>query len=304
MLPVTGFATPVVTEALRAASVATQMRTVLLGSLDGQVMTVERLVGEWPGVEVGETTALADTFFSRLLAGAPAVSSDASEDPWYSTVPAVERLGIRSYIGVPICGEDGDLLGTLCALDPSPRVASPDAVPMLRGIAAVIAAAIPRPGAVIRRTQEGWSVDGAAIGPQPDLVNALVLADLLGGATVGHRPPKGGPDLDDVGRLQVAVHQLEHALAARVTVEQAIGVLAERQTVQPRNAFDRLRRAARSRGRRVHDLAREVVASAHQAGVPLPPELIRRGGPMLTPAPRPPARPRPTDERSTRPAGG
>ena len=72
------------------------------------------------------------------------------------------------------------------------------------------------------------------------------------------------------------MHQLEHALAARVLVEQAIGVLAERQHTTPRAAFDRLRKASRSRGRKVHDLAREVVASVTDHGVPLPPELAGR----------------------------
>ena len=41
-------------------------------------------------------------------------------------------------------------------------------------------------------------------------------------------------------------------------------------------AFERLRKVARSRGRKVHDLAKEVVASAHDPSVPLPPELAGR----------------------------
>jgi AmiR/NasT family two-component response regulator len=61
-----------------------------------------------------------------------------------------------------------------------------------------------------------------------------------------------------------------------VTVEQAIGVLAERQHVTSRVAFERLRKAARSRGRKVHDLSREVVASVNDRSVPLPPELAPR----------------------------
>ena len=88
--------------------------------------------------------------------------------------------------------------------------------------------------------------------------------------------PKGITSHDAVDRLRLSVAQLEHALAARVAVEQAIGVLAERQRLAPRAAFERLRRSARSRGRRVHVLAREVVASTSAPGVPLPPELAGR----------------------------
>ena len=44
----------------------------------------------------------------------------------------------------------------------------------------------------------------------------------------------------------------------------------------PRQAFERLRKVARSRGRKVHDLSREIVMSATDPGVPLPPELAGR----------------------------
>ena len=62
---------------------------------------------------------------------------------------------------------------------------------------------------------------------------------------------------------------------ARVRVEQAIGVLAERHRIQPRQAFEQLRHAARSRGRRVIDIATDVVASATNPLLQLPDELSR-----------------------------
>lgn len=76
-------------------------------------------------------------------------------------------------------------------------------------------------------------------------------------------------------RLAVTITQLEHALASRVRVEQAIGVLAERHRLRPREAFDLLRRASRSRGARVTDLAQDVVASAANPLLLLPEELAR-----------------------------
>lgn len=81
---------------------------------------------------------------------------------------------------------------------------------------------------------------------------------------------------DEAARLAVTVAQLEHALASRVRVEQAIGVLAERHRLRPRDAFDLLRGAARSRGRRVTELAQEVVASAANPLLRLPEELARK----------------------------
>jgi hypothetical protein len=76
-------------------------------------------------------------------------------------------------------------------------------------------------------------------------------------------------------RLAVTVTQLEHALASRVRVEQAIGILAERHRLRPRDAFDLLRKASRARGRRVTELAHDVVESAANPLLRLPDELAR-----------------------------
>lgn len=55
--------------------------------------------------------------------------------------------------------------------------------------------------------------------------------------------------------------QLEHALASRIVIEQAKGMLAERFGSDPDAAFEVLRRAARNRRMKIHDLARAVVES-------------------------------------------
>jgi hypothetical protein len=80
---------------------------------------------------------------------------------------------------------------------------------------------------------------------------------------------------NETSRLRATIGQLEHALTARIRVEQAIGVLAERHRIQPRQAFEQLRNAARNRGRRVIDIASDVVASATNPLLQLPDELSR-----------------------------
>lgn len=52
---------------------------------------------------------------------------------------------------------------------------------------------------------------------------------------------------------------LEHALEARVEIEQAKGMLAERLRLPLDDAFELLRQTARSERRSVHDLARQVL---------------------------------------------
>jgi AmiR/NasT family two-component response regulator len=56
--------------------------------------------------------------------------------------------------------------------------------------------------------------------------------------------------------------QLREALESRIVIEQAKGVLAERYRLNTTLAFELLRRSARSERRRIHELAREVVANS------------------------------------------
>jgi hypothetical protein len=145
---------------------------------------------------------------------------------------------------------------------------------------------------VIRRTSTGWCVEGTFPALPSDTVDdlghALILADLLAEDTApGPRPPRPAEGLDEVGRLRSSVRQLEHALASRIIVEQAIGVLTERWRVPPRDAFEQLRRVTRSHGLRIHDLAKLVIESSRDPSVPLPPELVpTRSGPAAPPEPR------------------
>jgi hypothetical protein len=134
--------------------------------------------------------------------------------------------------------------------------------------------------AVVRRTKDGWRVGGDEVS---DLTSAMILADLLaaeqggsdGQAAAAVAKPPGESLAGEASKLRATVSQLEHALLARVRVEQAIGVLAERHRIKPRQAFEQLRTAARNRGRKVIDIASDVVASASNPLLQLPEELSR-----------------------------
>jgi len=142
---------------------------------------------------------------------------------------------------------------------------------------------------VVRRSERGWQVGDEQAA---DLTSAMVLADLLAADLGAPAPPPAGisglsgprrstpvTEEDEAARLAVTVAQLEHALAARVRVEQAIGVLAERHRLRPRQAFDLLRSVARSAGRRVIDVAENVVDSTSNPLLALPEELARKQAP-------------------------
>jgi ANTAR domain len=145
---------------------------------------------------------------------------------------------------------------------------------------------------VARRTATGWRVGDEEVS---DLTSAMVLADLLvadlptqsmpvvaspspGGAAAAQATAQArgvNEEEPDPKRLQETVAQLEHALTARVRVEQAIGVLAERHRLRPRQAFELLRSVARARGKRVLEIATEVVDSATNPLLRIPEELAK-----------------------------
>jgi hypothetical protein len=71
----------------------------------------------------------------------------------------------------------------------------------------------------------------------------------------------------ELANREVEVAQLRRALASRVWIEQAKGVLAATEGVDPDAAFQQLRKRARSSSRKVADLAQEVVQDAQRERV-------------------------------------
>src|SRR5665213_3205172 len=78
----------------------------------------------------------------------------------------------------------------------------------------------------------------------------VVLADV---ATIGILQRRS------THRSAMMAEQLQHALNSRVVIEQAKGVLAERNGVDMDTAFNALRRYARNHNRKLSELAMEVV---------------------------------------------
>lgn len=278
----TSLAHPAIDAALSAAASLLGMEVVFIGGVSDDDYVFERIRSArevaWAIPSEGDVLARSATLCDKLLGGAPPSTCDAATDPVYSQADACSRYGITSYVGVPIRDRTGRIVGTLCGIDRGRVSIPPEALVVLGQLADVVGAHLggdDHEGVVIRRAPDGgWAVGSDSAG---DLTSAMVLADLLAGELQpGARPPRSDQPLDEVGQLRLSVKQLEHALAARVVVEQAIGVLTERQRCSPRDAFERLRKVARSRGRKVHDLAKEVVMSAADPAVPLPPELMGR----------------------------
>jgi hypothetical protein len=61
--------------------------------------------------------------------------------------------------------------------------------------------------------------------------------------------------------VDARVAQLQHALTSRIVVEQAKGMLAERYSLTPGEAYELIRLAARSHGIKVHALSKNILGS-------------------------------------------
>lgn len=276
---------PALDAVLLAAAHVLGMEAALLGLVgpDGVLVERVRTARSWSGLQPGLVVGLDDPLWARALDGQAATTSDVDGSG------AARELGVRSYAAVPVRDAAGRVAAVLCAADRDEVAVDGAALSALGELGDVAGPVLAPAGVTLRRVASGWHVlsGGPERGPAPprvpgpgtapDLTSAMALADLLAEDLGRTRAPlRSEVGLDEVGQLRLSVSQLEYALSARVGVEQALGVLVERQYGSPREAFERLRQVSRSQSRRVHDLARQVVRSAQDRTVSLPPELSPR----------------------------
>ena len=266
---------PAVDATLRTVTAVTGMELAFVASVGAEELVYRRVAAaprvgagdRWHAFVEGGRVASQDTLCALVAERGPLATADVAADPALAPRLAQSLPELVSYVGVPVEDPDGGTFGTLCGADRTSVAVTGRTVDGLRELAAVVSARLAEAGPSLVRDRAGWRVTGLPAGQHPDeLLSAMVLADLLsvelGEPVSTGRPARAEPTDDEVSRLRLSVSQLEHALAARVVVEQAIGVLAERRHVAPRAAFEVLRGVARGSGRRVHDLAQDVVSSA------------------------------------------
>ncbi len=86
-------------------------------------------------------TPLTHSFCQHVVtSGEPFVVSNANDDPLVAKNLAVMELGVIAYAGVPLrAGDDGQVVGALCAIDHKPRLWSDEQVEELRTLSAEVA---------------------------------------------------------------------------------------------------------------------------------------------------------------------
>ncbi len=72
-------------------------------------------------VGAGDVFRWTDSFCSRMVQGlGPCIAPRSNDVPAYAAAPIGRQVEIGSYVGVPLGRANGDLFGTLCAIDPQP----------------------------------------------------------------------------------------------------------------------------------------------------------------------------------------
>lgn len=85
------------------------------------VLGAVRSSSEYP-IQEGDVFRWSDTFCARMVTeDAPQCAPCVSEIAAYREAPAAQAMAVAAYVGIPLRTADGELFGTLCAIDPSPR---------------------------------------------------------------------------------------------------------------------------------------------------------------------------------------
>lgn len=140
----------------------------------------------------GFTEPLDTTWCGRVVEDDGLLVDDTRDGPEYEAMPSTAAWGIVSYAGVPLRGEDGRVVGTLCALGhaPHPSLNGRDAE-VLRGLAEIVqplVVALDEPGAPVPWVPAGLAGVAAAVEDAQDverLTRPLLgaLRDLTGMAS-------------------------------------------------------------------------------------------------------------------------
>ena len=108
---------------LNAIADQIQVRTPFLSSTQaGKFELLDMVNRQGCTVKAGIVLPLSQSYCSTTVsAGRPLSVDDARHDPIFSQLAITRSANVGSYIGVPIRFADGEIVGTLCGVDPDPH---------------------------------------------------------------------------------------------------------------------------------------------------------------------------------------
>jgi GAF domain-containing protein len=149
--------------------------TALVSLVDQTRQVLPGGAGLPQSVEREREIPLSHSFCQQVvISGEPLVVTDARSDPRVRDNPSVRELGVVAYAGVPLTSLDGEIVGSLCAIDSQPRLWSEDELLSLTQMASACSAELAQRAAIGAR---------ARVEERDRMANALqdrVITDLLG----------------------------------------------------------------------------------------------------------------------------
>lgn len=148
----------------------------------------------------------------------PVVIDDVARDPVYAAHHTPATYGLQSYISFPIILANGEMFGTLCAIDPNPHVvSSAEIVASFKLFAELIAFHLDAAGKVAASQAALLDADGAALLRDQfiavlghDLRNPL--ASIQAGATLLRATPLNDRAVRIVDQMQESGHRMERLI--------------------------------------------------------------------------------------------
>lgn len=96
----------------------------MVARVNGDDWTVVQASDRGYCIAPGDSLRWSDSFCSRMVRGlGPQIAPRAADVPAYVAAPIGSQIPIGAYVGIPLLRANGQLFGTLCAIDPEPQPA-------------------------------------------------------------------------------------------------------------------------------------------------------------------------------------
>ncbi len=141
---------------------------------EGEDWIVLQAEGDRHAVTDGDIMRWADSFCSLMVVGeGPQSAPRAAEVPSYRKAPIGRQVPIGAYVGVPVMRVNGELFGTLCAIDPEPQPEALNAeLPLVRLFARLLGSILEAEMHAVELTRKLQAVrEEASLDPLTGLLN-------------------------------------------------------------------------------------------------------------------------------------
>lgn len=112
------------TDLLELVNSSIEGKMLFIGNITEDTFSIIKSIDNGTGIPIEENLEirLKESYCQQIFFGnrEPLIINDSKSHPFTSKLAVTNDLNIQSYIGVPIFYKDGEMFGTLCAIDSKP----------------------------------------------------------------------------------------------------------------------------------------------------------------------------------------